>query len=198
VSDVSGLQRHATTAVARGAPTLVTDRLALRELRFDDAGAVADGAGDRRVAKFLIQVPSPYPVALARRWVQSRIDWWAEGRGVTLAITRRTSTRQLLGTVSLRRFARDRRAELGYWLATSAWGKGYATEAARALVAFGFDRLELSRIYAQVLAGNDASAHVLTKLGMVAEGVKRQHVKKGTRLHDVRIYGLLRAEWSAR
>jgi len=167
VSDVSGLQRHATAAVTRGAPTLVTERLALRELRLDDAAAVADGAGDRRVARFLIQVPTPYPVALARRWAQARIAWWTEGRGVTLAITRRTQTRQLLGTVSLRRFTRDRRAELGYWLAANAWNFGFATEACRAIVDFGFRELELARIYAQVLAGNDASEHVLDKLGML-------------------------------
>ena len=197
MSELSGLQRHATTAVTRGAPTLVTERLALRELRFDDASAVADGAGDRRVARYLIQVPSPYPVALARRWVQSRIDWWAEGRGVTLAITRRTSTRQLLGTVSLRRFARDRRAELGYWLSANAWNFGFATEACHALIAFGFQELDLARVYAQVLAGNDASQHVLEKLGMVGEGVKRQHVRKGKKLCDVVLYGLLRDEWSA-
>lgn len=176
-------------------PTLVTERLSLRELHVDDAGAVAAGAGDKRVARYLLQVPTPYPVALARRWLVGRIDWWAEGRGVTLAITRRTSPRILLGTVSLRRYARDRRAELGYWLSASAWGFGFATEACRALVEFGFNDLALSRIYAQVLAGNRASMHVLDKLGMVSEGVKRQHVRKGNKLHDIVLYGLLRDEW---
>ncbi len=177
-------------------PTLVTERLALRELRLDDAGAVATGAGDKRVARYLIAVPSPYPVALARRWLIGRIEWWQQGRGVTLAITRRTSPNILLGTVSLRRYVRDRRAELGYWLSASAWNFGFATEAARALVDFGFRELSLARIYAQVLAGNRGSLHVLDKLGMVSEGVKRQHVRKGTKLVDVVIYGLLRDEWS--
>ena len=179
-------------------PSLFTDRLVLRELRLTDAPEVAAGAGDKRVARYLIQVPSPYPVSLARRWIAARTEWWEDGKGVTYAIATTHAPETLLGTVSLRRFARDRRAELGYWLGTRAWGKGYATEAARALVAFGFDRLDLARIYAQVIAGNDASARVLDKLGMVAEGVKRQHVKKGARLHDVRLYGLLRDEWSAR
>lgn len=194
--DVPGLQRDAPAAVRRAAPTLVTERLALRELRLDDAGAVADGAGDRRVAKYLIQVPTPYPVSLARRWVQGRIDWWDEGRGVTLAITRRTQTRTLLGTVSLRRYARDRRAELGYWLSHAAWGFGFATEACRAAIGFGFRELELSRIYAQVLSGNEASQHVLAKLGMSSEGTKRQHVRKGKTMLDVHLYGLLRSEWA--
>ncbi|CAN5891823.1 GNAT family N-acetyltransferase [soil metagenome] len=195
MSELSGLQRHPSAAVTRGAPTLATERLSLRALRLDDAPAVADGAGDPRVAKFLIQVPSPYPVALARRWVQARIDWWEEGRGLTLAITRRTQTRTLVGTVSLRRYARDRRAELGYWLSANAWNFGFATESCRAIINLGFRELELSRIYAQVLSGNAASQHVLEKLGMTAEGTKRQHVRKGKKLHDVLLYGLLRDEW---
>ena len=169
----------------------------LRELRLDDGLAVSDGAGDKRVARFLIAVPSPYPLALARRWLQHRIDWWAEARGVTLAIVRRTQPRQLLGTASLRRFNRDRRAELGYWLAAGAWNFGFATEACRAIVDFGFRELDLGRIYAQVLEGNAASRHVLDKLGMTLEGTKRQHVRKGGKLHDVALYGLLRDEWSA-
>jgi len=182
--------------VSSGAPTLVTERLALRELRLDDAGAIAAGAGDRRVARYLIAVPTPYPVALARRWLVARIEWWEAGRGITLAITRRTSPHILLGTVSLRRYPRDRRAELGYWLAAHAWSFGFATEACRALIDFGFRDLQLARIYAQVLAGNRASLHVLDKLGMVGEGIKRQHVRKGQKLHDVVLYGLLRDEWS--
>lgn len=176
-------------------PELVTERLVLRELVPRDAAAVASGAGDRRVAQYLIQVPSPYPIALARRWVMHRIEWWDAGRGVTFAVTPAGEPDELLGTVSLRRYVRDHRAELGYWLAARAWGRGLATEAAAAAVDFGFRELGLARIYAQVLSGNRASLRVLDKLGMVNEGVKRQHVSKGRRLHDVVLYGVLRDEW---
>jgi RimJ/RimL family protein N-acetyltransferase len=195
---VPGLQRHAAAAVAASPPTLHTERLALRELRFEDAPAIADGAGDRRVARYLIAVPSPYPITLARRWVTGRIDWWQLGRGVTLAITMRDTVERLIGTVSLRSYPRDGRAELGYWLAVTAWRQGIATEAAHAAVDFGFRELGLARIYAQVLAGNDASMRVLAKLGMVHEGTKRKHVRHGRRLHDVLIYGVLSDEWLAR
>lgn len=183
---------------ARGprAPVVTTARLLLRELRPTDAPAVAASAGDPRVARFLLEVPSPYPEALARRWIAARLGWWELGRGVTLAIARREAPGALLGSVSLRRHARDRRAELGYWLAATAWGQGYATEAAAAAVDLGFRQLGLARIYAQVLAGNDASIRVLEKLGMVNEGTKRRHIRKGRRLHDVVFYGLLREEWS--
>jgi RimJ/RimL family protein N-acetyltransferase len=185
-------------AISPAAPTLTSERLVLRELSLDDARAVAQRAGDQRVARYLIAVPSPYPVTLAARWVAGRIAWWQHGRGVTLAIARRESPGELLGTVSLRRYARDRRAELGYWLGADAWGQGYATEAAGALVDFGFAELGLSRIYAHVLAGNAASCRVLEKLGMIDEGVRRQHVRKGRKLVDVMLYGMLRGEWQDR
>lgn len=192
------MTRPTLVASAARPPRLVTERLVLRELRASDAAAVAAGAGDRRVAQHLIQVPSPYPIALARRWVIHRIEWWDLGRGVTFAVTLPDDPDMLLGTVSLRRYVRDRRAELGYWLAQPAWGHGFATEAAQAAVDFGFRELGLARVYAQVLAGNRASLGVADKLGMVNEGIKRQHVSKAQRLHDVVLYGLLRDEWLRR
>lgn len=182
----------------RAAPLLVTNRLVLRELDLDDAQAVADRAGDKRVARYLLSVPSPYPVSLAARWILSRIAWWRQGRGVTLAIARREAHRALIGTVSLRRYARDGRAELGYWLGSESWGAGFATEACDALVDFGFRDMGLARIYAHVLAGNVASCRVLEKLGMTNEGVRRSHVRKGKRLVDVHLYGMLRDEWRDR
>lgn len=176
-------------------PTLETDRLVLRELRIEDAAAIAERAGDRRVARYLLAVPTPYPVALARRWIAARIAWWRAGRGLTLAIARRDTPGALIGSASLRRHARDRRAELGYWLGADAWGHGFATEAALALVELGFAELGLERVYAQVIAGNAASCRVLDKLGMIYEGVRRSHVRKGRRLHDLLLYGVLRDEW---
>jgi RimJ/RimL family protein N-acetyltransferase len=182
-------------AIEPAPPLLVTKRLLLRELRIDDARAIADRAGDRRVARYLIAVPSPYPVTLATRWIAGRLAWWSQGRGITLAIARRETPNDLLGTVSLRRYVRDRRAELGYWLGADAWGDGLATEAAGALVDFGFAELGLSRIYAHVLQGNAASCRVLEKLGMINEGIRRQHVRKGRKLVDVVLFGMLRDEW---
>jgi ribosomal-protein-alanine N-acetyltransferase len=65
------------------------------------------------------------------------------------------------------------------------------------LVDYGFRSFNLARVYAMVLAGNMSSEHVLDKLGMTREGVQRQHVKKGRRLCDVTLYGVLRADWRA-
>jgi RimJ/RimL family protein N-acetyltransferase len=185
-------------AVITGPSPIHTERLLLRELVLDDAEAIASRAGDRRVARHLVQVPSPYPVALAKRWVASRIEWWAAARGVTLAVVLPNAPRCLIGTVSLRAFHRDRRAELGYWIAADEWGRGYACEASSAIVDLGFEQLSLARIYALVIAGNQPSCRVLDKLGFVLEGVQRQHMWKAKRLHDVLLYGQLRDEWASR
>ncbi|HEY1812650.1 MAG TPA: GNAT family protein [Kofleriaceae bacterium] len=179
-------------------PLIVTPRLALRELRVVDAAAVAAYAGDKRVAQFLVAVPSPYPIALATRWIAGRIAWWTMGRGLTLAIVHRAAPDALIGSASLRLYPRARRAELGYWLGVASWRMGFATEAAGALVDFGFRELGLERVYAQVLEGNDASCRVLDKLGMLPEGVRRRHVRKAGRLRDVTLYGMLYDEWLAR
>lgn len=156
-------------ARAHRPPVLITKRLLLRELRLSDAPAVATGAGDPRVAQFLIEVPSPYPVALARRWIHGRLAWWELGRGVTLAITRRDAPDALLGTISLRHHARDRRAELGYWLAVAAWGCGYATEAARAALAWGWANLSVDELVSFVVPANTRSQAVMQRLGMARD-----------------------------
>jgi RimJ/RimL family protein N-acetyltransferase len=84
-----------------------------------------------------------------------------------------------------------RRAELGYWIGVPFWGRGYATEAARAAVAFGFETLRLNRIYAHHFAGNTASQRVLEKIGMRHEGRSRQHIQKWDRFVDLENYALL-------
>jgi RimJ/RimL family protein N-acetyltransferase len=183
---------------AASAPEPVTARLALRGLSLDDAPVLAARAGDRRVARYLLDVPSPYPADLARAWLSARMAWWREGRGLTLAITRRDDgpAAPLIGTVSLRQFIRDRRAELGYWIAADAWGQGYATEAAGAALDVAFEHLKLARVYAQVMEGNPGSCRVLTKLGMAHEGDKRQHIRRGRRFVDVSFFGILKDEWT--
>ncbi len=182
-----------------GTPLLRTPRLLLRGLRPSDAPAVAEGSGDIRVAQFLTDVPTPYPVEMAAQWIMRRIERGAIGRGPTLAITHADEGPygHTLGTVALRIHKRDQRAELGYWLCADAWGQGIATEATHALTAWGFGT-GLAKIYARVIAGNAASVRVLTKIGMRQEGLLRNHLRKGNKLLDVLEFGVLATEWAQR
>jgi [ribosomal protein S5]-alanine N-acetyltransferase len=189
------------TRARRGPPTLATPRLVLRPLVPGDTSQVAALAGDPRVAFRLDRVPSPFPHALAARWIARRNLRWHERKGVTLAVMRTPPTAgepELLGTVSLRVSRVHRHAELGYWLGAAAWGGGIATEAAGALVAWGFTALRLHRVHVRVLADNPASRRVVEKLGFVVEGVRREHYRRGDEFLDVIELGLARDAWEAR
>jgi [ribosomal protein S5]-alanine N-acetyltransferase len=177
------------------APTLHTERLVMRPLCRADAYVIAEQAGDRRVARYLADVPSPFPVALAMRWVTERMDRWAHGGGPTYAITERHAGPALIGTISMRSVPRDRRAELGYWLGHASWGRGLASEAVERTLRWAFVESDLHRVYAQVISSNRRSHQVLHRAGLCLEGTRRGHLRKGRRFVDVDQYGILRSEW---
>ena len=176
--------------MSEGLPTLATARLILRPFAPEDAGTVQLFAGDREVAATTINVPHPYPDGAAAAWINSHAALWVERRAMSLAITER-ATGALVGATGLAITAPDRRAELGYWIGRPYWNRGYATEAARAMVEYGFGPLGLHRIMARHLARNPASGRVLEKVGMTREGVLRQHVLKWDVFEDLVVYAVL-------
>jgi RimJ/RimL family protein N-acetyltransferase len=104
---------------------------------------------------------------------------------------------ELVGTAGLRNIDREHsQAEMGFWIAVDCWGRGYATEAAQALLHFGFESLNLNRIYAHYMLRNPASGRVLEKVGMKREGVLRERVRKWGVFEDVAALAVLRKEWS--
>ena len=179
----------------RAPPTIRTPRLVLRPFVREDAPAVADVLDDHEVGTYLLHVPHPYSHLEALRWITAWTRRWINGRGVALAITRGG---ELAGAATLSVQPDHRRAELGYWLGSAHWGKGLAAEAASALVDWGFRELRLERVFAQYLDDNRRSGRVLEKLGMLREGVRRGHVRKGARMLDAHQYGVLRKEWRQR
>ena len=88
-----------------------------------------------------------------------------------------------------------RRAEIGYDLTQKQWGKGYATEAVKAVIDFGFNRMNLNRIEATITPGNDASVQVLKKLNFTREGIVRERDLIKGQLEDGIIMSLLRREY---
>ena len=85
-----------------------------------------------------------------------------------------------------------RSGEVGYSFARDCWGQGYATEALRAVLQFGFDTLRLHRIEAQHEVDNPASGRVMEKCGMQCEGVLRGRVFNKGHFSDVKLYAILR------
>lgn len=133
-----------------------TTRLNLRTVFHGDAARIAALAGDWDIASMTGRIPFPYSEEAANHWV----DGVAENEevfGIDL-------NGELIGICG---FTLDDSgdAELGYWIGKPYWGQGYATEAARAVMAHGFAKSGVRRFVCKHLTGNDASARVIQKLG---------------------------------
>jgi len=178
-----------------------TDRLLLREFVEDDWRSVLPYHNNPRYLRF-------YPnegenEAEARGFVQRFLDQQAEQprQKFQLAITL-PENGLLIGNVGLRRRGLGGhqtgtpQGDIGYEVNPEYWGQDYATEAARAMLAFGFNEIELHRIWAQCNAENQVSRRVLEKLGMRLEGRLRQDDFFKGRWWDDLIYAILENEWN--
>jgi ribosomal-protein-alanine N-acetyltransferase len=149
--------------------------------------------GTREVAATTLRIPHPYTEQDARAFIAGSLD---PGK-LWLAITLRSDGRQI-GGIGLRVDEHHRHAELGYWLGVPYWGKGYATEAGREMVRYGFEDLKLHRIFASHFGHNPASGKILLKLGMKHEGCQREHLLKWDQFVDSVLYGMSQQEWKER
>jgi ribosomal-protein-alanine N-acetyltransferase len=176
---------------------LQTERLTLRAHALSDIPALIPLIGAREVAATTLRIPHPYTESDARDFIAATQEDFSSGSGLRLGIVLRASD-TLCGGVGLRIKADHRRAELGYWIGVPYWGNGYATEAARAVVKYGFETLGLHRIFASHFANNPASARVLRKIGMRHEGSLRAHILKWGEFLDLEMYGMVRPIRTAR
>ncbi len=179
------------------APRIETPRLVLRPFEPADAAVIQPLLDDSEVAANLLRTPFPYTRQDAEDWVvlsRRRIE---SGEGLPLAVERREAS-GVIGCVGLDLAPAHRRAELGYWIGRPYWGRGYATEAGLALVAHGFEALNLNRIHAGYYHWNPASRRVLEKLGMHPEGVQRAHVIRLGRTADLHLMGMTVDQWRCR
>ena len=174
-------------------PTLETKRLRIRPYSEADIPELLPLIGTREVAATTLRIAHPYTEQDARAFLELA----KEAGKMWLAITLLSDGRQV-GGIGMRIEEQHRHAELGYWLGVDYWGQGYATEAGREMIRYGFEELDLHRIFATHFAHNPASGNILRKLGMRHEGCQREHLLKWGQFVDSEIYGLLRHEWEAR
>lgn len=176
---------------AQPQPTLETERLVMRPFCDRDANAVQSLLQSREIAANTASIEHPYPEGAAALWIATHAGCWARGESAVFAMVERHQREQVRGAIGLEIHARDENAELGYWVGEPWWGRGYATEAAEAVLQFGFSVLGLRKIYAHHHAKNPASGRVMQKVGMEQEGYMKCHVKKWGRFEDVIYYGKL-------
>ncbi len=174
-------------------PVLETERLRLRPFTLDDEAAVFALVSDPEVARF-VRFEAHRTPAETRAFLELVQQYYRRGEPFAWAILRREDDR-LIGSCGFVSQAGERRsAEIGYWLGQPFWGQGYAVEAARALVRFGFEQMGLERVEAKCFVENSAGQRVIEKLGMKFEGTDRSEMIKGG-YPELRVYAIGRDEW---
>ena len=150
-------------------PTLHAARIALRPMHSIDAEDMYDYAKREEVTEFLLWSPHP-SVSYTRDYLRYVEGRYALGDFYDWAIIDQES-RRMIGTCGFTKINTDHDSgEIGYVLHPDFWGKGYAVEAARCVMDFGFEILGLHRIEARFMKGNERSLRVMEKLGMSFEG----------------------------
>jgi RimJ/RimL family protein N-acetyltransferase len=150
---------------AASIPVLATNRLKLRAPGAADATAIASLINDRRIAENTARIPHPYSLADAHAFLGQANRDPAEP---SFAITRQDGT--LIGGCGIHVLSGGE-PELGYWIGVSHWGRGYATEAARAVLDHAFATLGYERLTSRARVSNPASRRVLEKCGFQWTGV---------------------------
>lgn len=180
-------------------PALNTDRLLLRPFRLEDASRVQQLAGDRAIAATTLNIPHPYEDGMAEDWIRNHPESFANQESVVFAITIKSEPgpSALVGAIGLTLAMPHARGELGYWIGKPYWRRGYCTEAAGAVLDFGFETLGLQRIFARYMTTNPPSGRVMEKIGMQYEGCFRQHINKWGQYVDINFYGILRGAYLA-
>lgn len=174
---------------------LVSKRVVLREFTRDDVDDVLAIIGDDKVTAWLSfdsrnrdQAIAMIEGALERAHQEPRTEYY-------LAVTKQGDNR-VIGFARIG-FAGVKAGKLGYAIAAQEWGRGYATDAARALTTFAFTELGLHRISAAIGPENAASIAMVEKLGFTREGVLRDHVFTNGSWRDSILYSVLEHEWQA-
>ena len=148
-----------------------TERLYLRLLETSDAVEMTRVLKNPNVTTKVAILPFPYEESDAHAWIQKADEAFKDETDLLLGIFIKES-RLFIGNVSLHLEADASRAEIGYWLDESAWGKGYAFEFAQALLTYAFEDLKLNSVFATVALDNTASQRLLEKMGFERSGTK--------------------------
>jgi len=170
--------------------TITTKRIVLRLFQKSDAVAVTKLCNNYNIYKNTLSLPYPYSLEDALSWIERHLDNFNANKSYEFAITDKESG-ELYGAIALSNNQKFNNGEIAYWIGEEFWGKGYATEAAQAILQFAFDEKHYHKVFARYFNSNQASGRVMQKLGMKKEGILIDHVRKENRYEDLVYYGII-------
>ena len=169
-------------------PSILTDRLLLRELRLSDQEALFHIFSDPQVTEFY-NLDAFHSLEDSLALLERRKGRFYNGRGIHWGITRREDEDTLIGCCGFNAWYLRRQAgEIGYELERPFWNQGIMTEALQAILIYGFKYKKLAVVEAWVMPGNHASMRVLTKLGFQTKGVQEGKGYWNGRFHDLELF----------
>jgi RimJ/RimL family protein N-acetyltransferase len=172
-------------------PVLETERLVLRAPRLEDAKAIASLINDRRIAENTARIPHPYSLADAHAFL-GEVNRTPGEPCFLISLADGT----VIGGCGLVRLG-DPDPELGYWIGVPYWGRGYATEAVRALIDHAFGALGCERLAGRARVSNPASRRVLEKCGFQWTGVSLIRIRALKSSAPVDCFRLDRGLWAS-
>jgi RimJ/RimL family protein N-acetyltransferase len=185
------LQNIPTSTLREARPcVLETERLTLRPPTLADVNAIARLADDRRIAENTRRLPHPYSPDDAARFVRGLAD---ARRETAFLIEHHLEP---IGIVGIN-WRDGRMPELGYWLGTAYWGRGFGTEAARAAIDFCFETYDGNALFACARVSNPASRNILEKCGFQWTGVELHRFEVLGSSAPVDAFRLSRTVWSS-
>lgn len=178
-------------------PTITTERLILRKMTMNDAAELFEYASDPEVTRQVlwdshrgIEDARSYLLLMTTKYERHDVAEWG--------IVHKQDSK-FIGTCGFIWWdPSNYRAEIGYALSRAYWNRGLMTEAVREIISFGFEKMRLNRIEARCMLGNAASERVLQKTGMKFEGIMRKQAFAKGIFHDLRMYSIIKEEYSAK
>ncbi|WP_375505725.1 GNAT family N-acetyltransferase [uncultured Nostoc sp.] len=164
-------------------PQLETERLVLRETTLQDAEAIFTVLSDPSVTQFH-NLDTFTSIKEAIAVVERRAKRFERGDGIRWGIVHKQDN-VLIGSCGFTWNPQEDSAEVGYELASTFWRQGIMTEAVRTILQFGFEKMGLRFVVAQVMLDNIASKKLLEKLGFSSQGVLKQYGFFKGRFHDL-------------
>ena len=164
------MQKETAIKIFKKIPTIETERLVLRKLKVSDYADMYEYSKMKEVTKYLLWKEHP-DIRYTRDYIAFIQSQYRAGNFYDWALIDRQSNK-MIGTCGFARLDfENNSAEIGYVINPKFWGSGYATEAVKRVIEFGFENMNLHRIEARYIIGNEVSRRVMEKCGMTFEGI---------------------------
>ncbi len=170
------------------------ESIRIRKLRISDAKDLYENVRDKEIVKWTLMIPHPYPKDGALKFIRRTHYSIKKGNAFAFGIEYR-ETGKVIGVISIHVDWKDKKGEIGYWLGKRYWNQGLMTETVQLIKKFGFDQLNLNRIYARVFENNIGSNKLLEKCGFQLEGNFREVNFRYNQWHNELWFGILRREY---